>query len=98
MNDNLVPSLTEKEAEIRNLAGKRFRQTDMDGMKKIQVFVDKYTRDKSVRELKTRDAAAKAMADYINEMPREGMPMKCVRDADGQYGKAHRSGHLNRME
>ena len=51
-------------------------------MKYFQVFVDEASRDKRVGGLKTRDAAVDAIANYIEEMAREGVAIKCI-SSDG---------------
>ena len=58
-------------------------------MKYFQVFVDDATRDKRIRGLKTRDAAADATANDIDEMAREGVAIKCISgDGAGELGKS----------
>ena len=68
---------------------------DVTGMKYFQVFVDEATRDKRVVGLKTRDAATDATANYIDEMAREGLAVKCI-SGDGA-GELGRSGKFQRM-
>ena len=51
---------------------------DVTGMKYFQVSVDEATRDRRIRGLKTQDATADATANYIDEMARERVAIKCI--------------------
>ena len=48
------------------------------GIKYFQVFRNEATRDKLIRGLKTRDAAADATTNYIDGMAREGVAIKYI--------------------
>lgn len=44
----------------------------------FHVFVNETTRDTCVRGLKTRHAAANGRTDYVNEIARDGIEIKCI--------------------
>ena len=76
-------------AEVIHTNPERPFHPDVTGMKYFQVFVDDATRDKRIRGLKTRDAAADATANDIDEMAREGVAIKCISgDGAGELGKS----------
>lgn len=55
----------------------------------FQVFADEATRETRARGLKTRDAAANATADNVDEMFREGMVIKFIsEDGAGELGRS----------
>ncbi|CAM9672987.1 unnamed protein product, partial [Choristocarpus tenellus] len=64
-------------------------KTDITGHQYFQVFVDESSRDKRVYGLKTKNAATDATAAYIDQMAREGIPVKCIGgDGAGEVGRS----------
>ena len=60
---------------------------DVMGHKYFQVFVNEASRDKRVRGLKTRGVAADVTANYIDELAREDIHVKCnCGDGAGELG------------
>ncbi|CAN0051008.1 unnamed protein product, partial [Choristocarpus tenellus] len=63
--------------------------TDWRDHQYFQVFVDESSRDKRVYGLKTKNAATDATAAYIDQMAREGIPVKCISgDGAGELGRS----------
>ncbi|CAM9476000.1 unnamed protein product, partial [Choristocarpus tenellus] len=64
-------------------------KADITGHQYFQVFVDESSRDKRVYGLKTKNAATDATAAYIDQMTREGIPVKCISgDGAGELGRS----------
>ncbi|CAM9813240.1 unnamed protein product [Choristocarpus tenellus] len=70
-----------------NLAGPF--KVDITGHQYFQVYVDESNRDKRVYGLKTNNTATDATAAYIDQMAREGIPVKCISgDGAGELGRS----------
>ncbi|CAN0014305.1 unnamed protein product [Choristocarpus tenellus] len=64
-------------------------KADITDHQYFQVFVDESSRDKRVYGLKTNYAVTDATAAYIDQMAREGIPVKCISgDGAGELGRS----------